>query len=129
LLKQDPKIFTPLSEDEQNAEAARYWETTNEARSGPAPPRAPAPAATSGGDKVLEELEELGREEDTRLVVDEEKLSPDREEDPEEGILLEKKKAFPPDTAAPPPPVSGKPPVPPPRAGRLTRRRRLPRLY
>lgn len=129
LLKQDPKIFTPLSEDEQNAEAARYWETTNEARSGPAPPRAPAPAATSGGDDLLEELEKLGREKDETLVVDEEKLSPDREEDPEEGILLEKKKAFPPDTAAPPPPVSGKPPVPPPRAGRLTRRRRLPRLY
>jgi hypothetical protein len=130
LLKQDPKIFTPLSEAEQNAEAARYWETTNEARSGPAPPRAPAPAATSGGDKLLEELEELGKEEDKPLVVNEEKLSPDREEDPDEGNLREEKKAFPPDTAAPPPPVSDeKPSSHVIQGGKLTRRRRLPRLY
>jgi hypothetical protein len=129
LLKQDPKIFTPMSEAEQDAAATRYWGTTNEARSGPAPAPAPVPvpAATSGGDNLLEELEKLGKEEDKPLVVNEEKLSPDREEDPEEGILREEKEAFLPDTAAVPPPVPAVPP--PPRAGRLTRRRRLPRLY
>lgn len=121
LLKGVPKNFTPMSEDEQDAAAEKYWETTNEARDRP-PVAAPAaaPAATSGGDDLRKELEKLGAEPDKQLVVNEEKLSPDREDDPEKGILREEAAAFPPDPAAPPPPPKG---------GKLTRRRRLPRLY
>ena len=118
--------FTPMSEAEQDAAAKKYWETTNEARTGPAPAPAPAPVATSGGDDSDDELKTLGKEPDKQLV-EPEKLSPDREADPEEGILREEAAAFPPDTAAVPPPVAAAPP--PPRGGKLTRRRRLPRLY
>ena len=136
LLKGDPKNFTPRSEAEQDAAAKKYWETTNEARTGPAP--VAAPVATSGGDdsddKLLKELDGLGRAEADKQLDEPEKLSPDREADPEKEILrgeaeteAEVAAAFPPDTAAVPPPVAAAPP--PPRGGKLTRRRRLPRLY
>ena len=126
LLKGDPKNFTPMSEVEQDAAAKTYWETTNEARTGPAPVAAPAPAATSGGDDSDDELTKLGAEPDKQLV-EPEKPSPDREADPEKEILRGEAETEAAVAAAFPPPVAAAPP--PPRGGKLTRRRRLPRLY
>ena len=124
LLKGDPKNFTTRSEAEQDAAAKTYWETTNEARTGPAP--AAAPAATSGGDDSDDELEKLGAEADKQLV-EPEKPSPDREADPEKEILRGEAETEAEVAAAFPPPVAAAPP--PPKGGKLTRRRRLPRLY
>ena len=151
-------FFVVRTDDEQDELAALYWDNVNDARTGAKAPAAAAPAAApgggkrvTGGDPTAEELkaaaaaaEEAGKNPDPEPEKQQpEGASPEREKDKSKELCAAiaaalgtpiqpidprptPKKPYP--NPAEEDPGAAVPPPPPLKAGRLTRRRRLPRL-
>ena len=125
------KLFISMTDDEQNALGVDYWASVNLARTGPkAMPVAPPGGGirVAGGDTTDGELDPV-------IPLRQANESPIREPDisRELQIHIAKARGLPVQRidrpiATVPTPVPAAPP-PPPKGGKLTRRRRLPRLY
>jgi hypothetical protein len=132
IAKQLGGSFKSMTGDEQDKLAAEYWEFVDAARTGqkaPAPAAAAAAPGGGGGDPTAEELAaavEDARKNPDRKVDDEqpEGASPTREPDTSQKLREAIAEAL----GGPVQSIDPPPAPPPPEGGRLTHRRRLPRL-